>query len=116
MMMYGLPDEFTDLSERRQRAIIKYVEAQVEEAKKEMFFDTTITTVAVGVKTANELFGFGRKRISRYAKQWQYDLNDFNQDRDTRAPQLADWLHNIGLSIVDGNLAILDGGDECEEG
>lgn len=126
---YGLPEQFHDLSPRRQRQLQQFIDAKLQECeetvnayidqKTKEFLDLAQTldkeyeegrkdaglnAVVIGIKTLNEIYGFGLHRIARLVYAWQKDLKDFYEDRDVREPQLKKWIEDIGFTFDNGQL------------
>lgn len=87
---------FPDLSDRRQRQIIAYVNQERQDAQ--------WNATAIGLETIRKFGGFGRERTARLVKEWRSDLRNFYQDRDIIEPRLQAWIEEIGFLFQDGKL------------
>ena len=96
MTDWQLPEEFADLSPRRQRKIIELLA--------ENRADAAINAVAVGIKTMNELYGFGVDRLIRLSERWQKDLVEYYAEKDINEERLKEWLLDIGFVFESGHL------------
>lgn len=85
---------FGDLSERRRRQIRKFfLENRV---------DAQWNAAQIGFSAIKHSEHFGESRMEQLAKQWEFDIRDFYQDRDIQEPRLKAWIEDIGF-IADGD-------------
>lgn len=102
----GLPDagavicnvdgRFSDLSDRRRRQILRLLDAQRRDAQ--------WNAAMIGYETIRKELHFGDLRMEQLARQWEYDIRDFYQDRDINEPRLKTWIEDVGFIFEDGRL------------
>lgn len=87
---------FSDLSDRRRRAIAKFLFDQR--------MDAQWNASVIGIEVIRRELHFGESRMAQLARQWEYDIRDFYQDRDIQEPRLKQWIEEIGFIFEDGRL------------
>ncbi len=95
---FELPEEFSDLSPKRQRQIAKYVSKERNEA--------ALNAVITGIKTLNQREGYGLKRLIPLFHDWYRDLRNLYTDFDIYKPRLDQWLMDIGIQVKEGSLCV----------
>lgn len=88
--------EFADLSDRRKREIRTLL---LNERK-----DAQWNAAHIGFDTIQSYLHFGQVRMEALAKQWEYDIRDYYQDRDINEARLKDWIEEVGFIFEDGRL------------
>lgn len=89
---------FRDLSPRRKREIREYMLLQRTESQ--------WNAALIGLDTVRKELGFGEKRAADLAREWEYDIRDFYQDRDVQEERLRSGIEEIGFVFEGGRLQV----------
>ena len=83
--MYGLPEQFSDLSPRRQRQIADFILSKSEEIKLEAMDDALRMLFAIPVLVLHDYFGFRTIRLTRFLNAMNTKVKSVNADPDAMA-------------------------------
>lgn len=87
---------FPDLSERVRREIRQWLtrERKVAQWNARM----------IGEVRLHEIMGYGTIRMGRLQRQWDRDIREFYEDRETASKGLQAWIEDIGFIFENGKL------------
>lgn len=85
---------------RRRQATARDVEKARDSAKKQ----AVTMTLLVPIKVLHDKFGYGKKRLEKFADEYLITVNDWAEGRFT-SDDLAEWVKDyIGLEIQESEI------------